>query len=337
MKLHRNKCLHSESLFLLIPMYRWQLPESMQWILVGFIIAISLLFLFPPDLLLAKQFSGYAVHWMVFCLALGIVALFTGNEKFLYTGFLASGLIAFFLMNSFNTDLRLARFNDANSITLAFANLTLAADEAGRSMQSVYDKDADVVIIEELTPDQVSLLQRMKARYPYQYMLPRIDPLGKAVLSKLSFQSDSIYEMVGNSVLRLLVVNESRDSFNIVVTNCLPPLTMSSYQNLNYFLDTLASQIRNEIPNALVTANFNLVPWSRELRNFRMKAELNSSRRDNAEGSPNVKALGILSAPNNEIFYSRSLECSMFHIINDSKSNQLGLFGRYQKRRIINK
>ena len=314
-------------------MAKQQISESIQWSMVGFIITMSMLFLFPPDYLLAKQFSGFAIHWMVVCLIFGILALFLRNDKFMYTCFFSSGVIAFYLMNSFNTDLRLANFNNNNAITVLFANLTLGDDNEEKTLSSIYEQDADVIIIEELTPDGVHLLQKIKTRYPYQFMMPRIDPLGKAVISKFNFQSKNYFEIHGIPVLQLEMVNETKDSFNIIVSNCLPPITMSSYQTVSLFLDSLASLITNKYQNAIVAANFNLVPWSKELRKFRIKSRLNSSRRDNTEGSSNTNAFGILNSPNNEIFYSKKLECSMFHVINDSRSNQLGLYGRYQKRR----
>jgi endonuclease/exonuclease/phosphatase (EEP) superfamily protein YafD len=308
-------------------MIKHQISESIQWAIVGFIITMSLLFLFPPDFLLAKQFSEYAIHWMVICFITGILALFLENEKFL-----SSGVIAFYLMNSFNTDLRLANFNNTNAITVLFANLTLGDDDEEKALSSIYLKDADVMIFEELTPEEVPLLQKLKARYPYQFMLPRVDPLGKAVISKLKFQSHLSYEIYDVPVLQLNLVNDFADSFNIIVVNCLPPLTMKTYQIVSRFLDSFAIRIHSNYQNVIVAANFNLVPWSREQRNFRIQAGLISSRRDNTEGGTNTNALGILSAPNNEIFYSKDLECSMFHVINDSKSKQLGLYGRYQKK-----
>jgi endonuclease/exonuclease/phosphatase (EEP) superfamily protein YafD len=313
-------------------MIRQHISESIQWIIVGFIITMSLLFLFPPDYLLAKQFSGFAIHWMISCLIIGILALFFGNEKFLYTGFICCGIVAFYLMNSFNTDLRLANFNNTNAITVLFVNLTLGDDDQEKTLSAIYQNDADVIIVEELTPDRVELLQRIKARYPYQLLLPRADPLGKAVLSKIDFQSKTMFDIYSIPVLRLVLLNESKDSFNLLVSNCLPPITMNSYQNVNLFLDSFANMIHLDFTGTILAANFNLVPWSRELRNFRLKAGLISSRRDNTEGIPNGNAL--LNAPNNEIFYSKDLECSMLHIINDSRSHPLGLYGRYQKKKI---
>jgi endonuclease/exonuclease/phosphatase (EEP) superfamily protein YafD len=313
-------------------MVKIKIAESVQWILIGCIVIISLLFLFPPDFLLAKQFSEYAIHWLVICLLIGILSLFLGNEKFLYTGFIASGILAFYLMNSFNTDLRLANFNNGNAVTVLFANLTLGSDEEEKTINALYQKDADIIVLEEFTPNMVAYLQKLKVRYPYQFMLPRIDPYGKAFISKLRIQNHQTSELFGIPVLELKLIFGFNEPLNLLIVNSLPPLTMKSYQDLSFFLDSLASRIHSELESTILAANFNLVPWSRELRNFRIKGNLISSRRDNTDGTNYATGFGILNAPNNEIFYSKNLECSMFHVIKDSKSNPIGLYGRYQKK-----
>ena len=176
---------------------------------------ISLVFLFPPNYLIVREYSGYAIHWMLICLIIGIISLFIGNEKILYSSFFASGLIAFFLMNSFNTDLRLASFNNPSSISVLFANLTLSNDDENKTMNTIYLIDADIVLIEELTPDKIKLLQEIRSKYPYQSMLPRVDPLGKAVLSKFKFYEESSFGIFGNPILILGVINEYIDNFKI--------------------------------------------------------------------------------------------------------------------------
>ncbi|MGB4968443.1 MAG: hypothetical protein WBO31_02850 [Saprospiraceae bacterium] len=303
-----------------------------QWIIISVIILISLVFLFPPNYLIVREYSGYAIHWMLICLIIGIISLFIGNEKILYSSFFASGLIAFFLMNSFNTDLRLASFNNPSSISVLFANLTLSNDDENKTMNTIYLIDADIVLIEELTPDKIKLLQEIRSKYPYQSMLPRVDPLGKAVLSKFKFYEESSFGIFGNPILNLGVINDTNDSFKILVSNSLPPITLNSYQKLNLFLDSLAVKIKLDFPNVLLAANFNLVPWSKELRNFRIQTGLVASRRDNNEGESNSGAFGILNTPNNDIFYSKGLECSRFNVLKDTKDNAFGLYGRYQRR-----
>jgi len=310
----------------------FSIPDKIQWIFIVIILAVSIMFIFPPSFLLMYKFSDYAIHWMLLCLLIGIVSLFIGNEKFLYSCFISTGILAFFLMNSFNTDLRLTKLNNPASISLLFVNLTFTNDAIDHSLQSIYGLDPDILVLEELSPDNIEKLQSTRSRYPYQTMLPRIDPLGKAVLSKFPFYEESSFGIFGNPILNLGLKNQLNDSFKILVSNSLPIETSNSFSKMNQFLDSLCSKIKKDFPNVILTANFNLVPWSRELRNFRIKTGLMASRRDNNEGISNAKTLSIFNTPNNEIFYSRSLECSYFKVLLDSEGNELGLYGRYQKR-----
>ncbi len=308
------------------------IPEKIQWILIAMILGISILFIFPPAFLLIYRFSDYAIHWMLLCLLIGIVSLFIGNEKFLYSCFFSSGILAFFLMNSFNTYLRLVSLNNPASISLLFVNLTFTNDDINSSLQSIYNMDPDILVLEELSPDNIEKLQSTRARYPYQTMLPRIDPLGKAVLSKFPFYEESSFGIFGNPILSLGLTNQLNDSFKILVSNSLPMETSNSFSRMNEFLDSLSVKIKKDFPNVILSANFNLVPWSRDLRNFKIKTGLMASRKDNNEGISNTRTLSILNTPNNEIFYTRSLECSYFKVLLDSEGNELGLYGRYQKR-----
>lgn len=316
-------------------MHRLILANTLEWLVICIILLVSILFLFPPNYFFLRQVSGYTVHWMFICLIIGIIALFINHERLLYVCFFSTGIIAFFLMNSFNTDLKLANMNNPSSVSILFANLTLSGDEENATFNTIFNNDADIIILEELTPDKIELLRKVRYRYPYQSMLPRIDPLGKAVISKFEMYQESSFGIFGNPILNIGIINYMNDSFKILVSNSLPPITLNSYKKINQFLDSLATKINMDYGYLLLAANFNLVPWSKELRNFRLKSDLVASRRDNNEGITNNNAFGFLNTPNNEIFYSKNLECSVLNVLKDSNKNAFGLFGRYQKRKLL--
>ncbi len=304
----------------------------MQWIIISIILLITAMFLFPPGFLVAHTFSEYAIHWMLFCLLVGVISLFLGSEKLMYSCFFSSGIIAFFLMNSFNTDLKIANLNSPAAISLMLVNLNLSSDSIPQCLNTIYETDPDIIVLEELLPEHVSQLQSTRLHYPYQSMLPRVDALGKAVLSKFPFYDEFSFGIFGNPILNLGLTNKLLDSFNILVANTPAPSNGNTLYQLNTYLDSLGSKINQERSNVILAANFNRVPWSREIRNFKLKSILNSSRRDNNEGISGTKTFSILNTPNSEIFYSKSLECSYFKVILDSEGHELGLYGRYQKR-----
>ncbi|MBK9108950.1 MAG: endonuclease/exonuclease/phosphatase family protein [Saprospiraceae bacterium] len=307
--------------------------ERVQWSMVILIIAVSLFFVSPPEgFLWAKLISNYAIHWMLFCLLGGVITLFIEHEKLLYTFMICSALMAFYLMNSFNTDLKLAKFSSPNAIQLAFINPTLSNDDKIKMLQFVFKKAPDVIILQEFTPDMLEWVKAYQQEYPYQYLLPRIDPLGKAILSKFNLSSPNEFELMDNPVLNLYITSSQNDSFQIIVCNHLPPITLMAYRKLNQFLTALSNTLSNAHQNLILVADFNIVPWSRELRIFRNNSGLVASRRDNADTGPETGNLDILNTASMELMYSKNLECSYFEVIVDSFGNPFGIMGRYQKK-----
>ncbi|MCC6753472.1 MAG: endonuclease/exonuclease/phosphatase family protein [Saprospiraceae bacterium] len=310
---------------------RWTSGSSAwQWAVVGLIIAVSIIFLFPPDLLIAKLFSSYAVHWMLFCLLAGIVSLFMGYERLLYTCFICTGVLAFYLMNSFNTDLKFSKLSRPNSIQVLFANPTLSTDRLDETMEHLLGQGADLIILEEFTPVGVELATHGRSDYPHQYLLPRADTQGKGVLSKLPLIGARQQEWMGNLVVDFGVTIPGSDTLHVCISTHLPPITMDGYRKLGSFLDTLAGELSRTTSRQLLVANFNLVPWSRELRNFRRLSGLKASRRDNADAGQANSPIDILNAPNFELMYSNDLECTGYSTVVDSSGKTIGLVGRYQ-------
>ena len=86
----------------------------------------------------------------------------------------------------------------------------------------------------------------------------------------------------------------------------------------------------------IISANFNLVPWDKQMRDFKLNTKLNSSRRDQNDGSNNSQIWNVLNVPMNEIFYSQELECAAFKEIVDFKGNSIGLYGKYQLKKSNN-
>lgn len=294
---------------------------------------VSLFFLFPPTgFLWALQISNYTIHWMLFCLLGGIIALFLGFERLLYFCFISSGVMAFFLMNSFNTELKLNGFSSPNALNVLFVNPTLGEDAFQRLSSSLLNKNPDIIILEEFTPDLTEAITPWAEKFPYQYSMPRIDPLGKAVLSKFPISVPQINEILDLPVLTIQVINPQNDSFQLMIVNHLPPVTLMAYQRLTLFLDKLSDVIRNGENNFILVADFNVVPWSRELRNFRQNSGLMASRMDNTVSGPSYKSMDILNNFSLEIMYSKNLECSQVELLKDSKNIPVGVLARYQEK-----
>ena len=103
--------------------------SSIQWTAIILICLITLLFVLPFDFILIKKISPFAIYWMYFCLFLGICCLMFNLTDLLYVSFSCCGLIALFLLTSFNSSIRFSNEESFNSVSIVFINPTLGNED----------------------------------------------------------------------------------------------------------------------------------------------------------------------------------------------------------------
>ncbi|HOJ89555.1 MAG TPA: hypothetical protein PLH86_00550 [Saprospiraceae bacterium] len=304
--------------------------KYIQWILIAIYAICTVIILFPPDVLLFKKVSNYAVHWMMFCLFSGIVFLIFGLNRLLFFCFGASGAISLFLMSSFNSELKIQKTEKSErGMTVLFANPSLSNDDYYNTVRSIAAPNVDIILLEELTPDWLDLLNDLKKIYPYHLIYAMSDFSGKAILSKIPLFYNDTIKTNGNSILKSSIQYENLDTIDIFICNSLPPITMQDYKKLTENLKTLSEYIGTRNKRSIIGANLNIVPWSPELLQFKSKSNFNSSRRDNSQSHLTMSFFGIFNTPKNEILFSQDMDCNQFNIIVDNNENPIGLFGRY--------
>ncbi|MEP7194951.1 MAG: endonuclease/exonuclease/phosphatase family protein [Saprospiraceae bacterium] len=310
------------------------LDSNLQWSVAICLILVTCIFIFPPEYLLAKQFSKYAVHWMFLCLIIGIACMFLNLENLLFTSFGCSGILATLLLYSYNSSINLADEKIKESISIEFINPTISTDDFDKTFSLLLRQDPDVLVLEEVTPEWRWITEELSEKYKFSVVLSRVDPFGKAIFSKFKFEQIDTLEYKNNPIIIANARVNDNKIIQISAANALPSITMTDFNKLNLYLEKLSKVIlSNKLP-LILSANFNLVPWSKELRDFKLQTDLNSSRRDNNDGSALKTIWSFFNIPKNEIFYSKELECSEFKEIYDSNLNTIGLFGRYQFKRV---
>ncbi len=308
---------------------------NIEWAIAICILIISFIFIFPPEYLLTKQISRFAIQWMFICLALGIIFMFMDYEKLLFISFSSAGAIASFLLYSYNSSFNLAANSTEESLSIAFVNPSLSTDEIDSTQYKILKLDPDIIILDELSPDWKKLTLELNLKYSNSVVLNRIDPYGKAIFSKYEFIEIDTIDPTINPVLSIQTTLASKKKIQITVANSLPAVTKSDIKKLNIRLLELSTLINSISSPHILSANLNLVPWDKQMRDFKINTKLNSSRRDQSDGSTNTLIWNVLNVPMNEIFYSKELECAVFKEINDYKGNSIGLYGKYQLKKSL--
>ncbi len=283
-----------------------------------------------PDILLVKFGSRYAIQIMFGMLALGMFFFIFDLKRLMFTALVATGVLCVYLMETTNASLRFDSKNQEPELSIAHFAISDFGFDFGKAIRRIRWTDADVVSIQEVTPDWAGVLDTgLQKQYPYQAKVIRIDPYGQYIFSKLPLlHADTIfYEDIPHLRVDLEL---DHHELSLISTYTLPPLDRYSYERMNTQLGVLARRVNKIKHPVIILGELNVPPWAKELLDFKYQASLKDSRR----GSLPTSLKGtfwVNSAPMDHILYTRDLECIGFDQLTDQdQSTDVGIKGTYQ-------
>ncbi len=292
------------------------------WIIGIVLVAIALIAMFPPQMSILKQASEYAVYIMLGFLFLSMMFMLLKQKQLMFLSLACTGILCLFLKKSSNADFIFPERNNQPTVSLAHINLSYIDQGFEELLQIIKDLDPEIISFQEITPDWDYILKtNLSKDYVSKFSLVRIDPYGMAIYSKkmIAKIDTFMFEEIPNikSEFRL-----NDESFNIVSSYLLPPLYSTSAAKNQSHLKRIENKLGDLEGAIFAIGDYNLVPWSPELRDFREKTGLLPSRR----------TIGVskLQIPHDHIMHSKQMECINFKEIEDSRLNHIGIFGTYQ-------
>jgi len=294
------------------------------WIIGIVLVAIALIAMFPPQMSILKQASEYAVYIMLCFLFLSMLFMLLKKEKLMFLSLACTGILCLFLKGSSNANFIFPERNNQPTVSLAQINLSYIDQGYEELLKIIKDLDPEIISFQEVTPDWDYILKtNLSQDYVSKFSLVRIDPYGMAIYSKKMIANIDtfMYEEIPNisSEFRL-----NEETFNLVSSYLLPPLYSTSAAKSQSHLRKISAKLAALSGPIFALGDYNLVPWSPELRDFREKTGLLPSRR----------TIGVvkLQIPHDHIMHSIEMECINFQEIEDSRLNHIGIFGTYQLR-----
>lgn len=293
-------------------------------------VAGVLFFLFTPNVILLKKLNSFAVQMMLLYLFAGMFFLLYDQTRLIIISLACCGVLTLYLKGASNQNMRLPEVTSEPNISIALINLSLGEGSYQETINKMVNTNADVLCLQELTPDwSRELAMYLSQEYPYNGSLVQLDPFGAAVYSK--YQIDCIdtfyYQNIPN--LRASVKRDEDHIVHVISSHILPAVNRNALRRMGEHFHSIA-HYTDSLQGAIVTVgDFNLVPWSVELQEFRYLAGLEDGRRDvnqrSLEGS-----LSFFNIPYDHIFHSSHLECTEFNEITNQSETHLGIFGTYQ-------
>ncbi|MEM1319963.1 MAG: endonuclease/exonuclease/phosphatase family protein [Bacteroidota bacterium] len=302
--------------------------KSVQWGLSLLIIAGALICIFTPNYFLFKMGASFAIHIMLSYLVLGIFFLIIRQPRLMFTSFACCAGLCMFLKYASNADLRLPAQTSNAVFKIAHFNVSASDENNYEGMiNSILDAEADLVSIQEVTPDwDVQFKEQLSREYPYSSTIVRFDPYGQAIYSKFPLQlvDTFYYKDIPNLIGSFRPSGMSRKIY-FISSHTTPPLFSNAYEDLRQHLRQIA-EYANRIKEPLLTfGDYYAPPWWAEIQNLKEAANLNDSRR-----STQVDVNAFLQNPIDYIFHSSHFECVGFSTITTDSSSHLGISGTYQ-------
>lgn len=293
---------------------------TLQWLIIGFIAAVVILSMFPPDFNVTRKGANYAVHTMFACLFMGLFFLTIRQRRLMFTSFIACSILCLFLKNASNNTLTHPQKTIEEVFEISQFNASAFHENANASIKSILEDNADVISINEISPDWGRVLKKdLKDAYPYQTIVYRMeDFLGLGIFSKQPFSVvDTFYHMdIPNLAIE---ISNGIDDICLVSSFVYPEISSNDNKKVKAHFSALKDYMKEiELP-VISVGDYNQVQWSTHLQDLKKTCMLNDSRR-----------YQFFDNPTDHIFFSQHFNCVDFQIISNRFTSHLGVKGSYQ-------
>ena len=293
-------------------------------IIASIVILFTLFVVFIPQIEFNFNIEDYLVHFLMLLIFSGIVGLIISNKIVLYTSFGCAAILALFLKNASNSQLKNPKENKTENITVAHINLSLVT-EVETVTKIMNDSLIDVISFQEYTPDWANIIPLLlKNQFPHDYQNVRIDFFGKAIFARRPLYEQKIIQLTDIPELETKLLL-GQDTVSVISTFFTPALDSKSKQAARIQFENMSEYILNSKHLQIVMGEFNQVYWSHDILSFRTKTGLQNSRRSVYPTT--------LKMPYDHIFYTNDLECFQFEELSDATGEHIGCKASFQYKR----
>ncbi|MDF1863379.1 MAG: hypothetical protein P1U70_01025 [Saprospiraceae bacterium] len=299
--------------------------------------------IFPEYSPLPIRFAEkFAVQIMIGYLFGGVLFLMLKQPRLMFASFGCCAALAIFLKFSMNPRevfsekkqvlIQEETIQETESVEIKIAHFSLsdAENDPELTFEKILETEADLISIQEVTPIwQPYLESYLDSIYPHNHTILDLGMYGLSVYSKYAFNfiDTFYYEEIPNLVGSISLGNEI-DSVYFVSTHAVPAFSQSAYKRVEEHLQLIQDYLVELNHPHFIIGNFYVVPWSKEVKEFRSVTKLRDSR---TGFMPSYRdgTLSFWDIPMDHIFFSKHFECSGFKSVSGVTSNHIGIQGVY--------
>lgn len=146
-------------------------------------------------------------------------------------------------------------------LTVATANVHMGNEDISPLKQWLVQAKPDLLVLQEVSPTYANQLDELKA-YPYRYLLPRQDPFGFAVLSRLPITHLTAVNDPDNLIHIEAEVEWGGQPVKFTAWHPMPPIAPQYHARRNEQLLVFAKAAKASSQPAILMGDLNATPWS---------------------------------------------------------------------------
>ena len=165
-------------------------------------------------------------------------------------------------------------------LRIVSANIHWTNREFDRVLAFVRETRPDVLLVVECTPAWEQALDPLRAELPHIVAVPRDDPFGIALFSRLPFETTELLEAAGTGFPSIVArLRRGDQTLTVVGTHPPPPISAAASAARNSQLADLASLARRTEGEVLLLGDLNVSPWSPHFQDLLNAGGLADTRR----------------------------------------------------------
>ena len=169
----------------------------------------------------------------------------------------------------------------AGSIKIISANVFTANTDHQRLLDLIEAEQPDLIALMEVNARWMAALQPLIRDWPHHISRSREDNFGIALFSKLPLDRPRIETRGPSGVPSIFAtVGSSGQTFELVVTHPLPPISRRRFTERNDQLAAIAAHLNLMPGPAVLVGDLNVVPWAQVFKQFERDSRMRSARYD---------------------------------------------------------
>lgn len=166
------------------------------------------------------------------------------------------------------------------ALRVVSANVNFRNRDPDRVLAFVREAKPDVLVVLEFTPAWNEALAPLRAEMPHAVVLPRDDPFGIALFSRIPLEETEVDEAGGTGFPSIVArLDVDGEPLTVIGSHPPPPVNAAAAADRNLHFSQLARRAETELGEVILAGDLNVSPWSPHFRDLLRVGRLADSRR----------------------------------------------------------